>query len=56
MMMMIIINCFCDLVDRRKALGTIVPDPHNPVSPTRLKQDLNLRRTLVQALLNEVVQ
>ena len=55
-MMIIIMNCFCGLVDRQKAFGTIVPDPRNPVSPTRLKQDLNLRRTLVQALLNEVVQ
>ena len=36
--------------------GTIVRDPHHRESPTRRKQDLNLRRTWVQALLNEAVQ
>ena len=36
--------------------GTIVRDPHHLESPTRCKQDLNLCRTWVQALLNEVVQ
>ena len=33
--------------------GTIVRDPHHIESPTRREQDLNLRRTSVQALLNE---
>ena len=33
-----------------------VRDPHHRESPTRREQDLNLRRTWVQALLNEVVQ
>ena len=36
--------------------GTIVRDPHHRESLTRREQDLNLRRTWVQALLNEVVQ
>ena len=36
--------------------GTTVRDPHHRESPTRRKQGLNLRRTRVQALLNEVVQ
>ena len=35
---------------------TIVRDPHHRESPTRREQGLNLRRTWVQALLNEVVQ
>ena len=43
-------NCFCGMVDRRKALalfpaGTIVRDPDHRESPTRHEQDLNLRRT-----------
>ena len=45
--------------ERRLALfpaATIVRDPHHRESPTRRQQDLNLRRTWVQALLNEVVQ
>ena len=45
--------------ERRLALfsdGTIVRDPHHLESPTHRKQDLNLCRTWVQALLNEVVQ
>ena len=54
-------NCFCGVDDRQKAFslfpaGTIVGDPHHRKSPTRRKQDLNLHRTWVQALLNEVVQ
>ena len=36
--------------------GTIVRDPHHCESPTRRGQDLNLHRTWVQALMNEVVQ
>ena len=35
---------------------TIVRDPHHHESPTHRKQDLNLRRTWVQTLMNEVVQ
>ena len=35
---------------------TIVRDPHHRESPTCCEQDLNLCRTWVQALLNEVVQ
>ena len=31
-------------------------DPHRRESPTRRKEDLNLRRTLRQVLMNEVVQ
>ena len=44
--------------ERRLALftaGTIVRDPHHRESPTRHEQDFNLRKTLLQALLNEVV-
>ena len=43
--------------ERRLALfpaGTTVRYPHRRESPTRREQDLNLRRTWVQALLNEV--
>ena len=36
--------------------GTIVRDPHHRECPTRREQGLNLRRTWVQAQLNEVVQ
>ena len=37
--------------------GTTVRDPHHREPPTRHEQEgLNLRRTWVQALLNEVVQ
>ena len=47
--MMMMMNCFCDMVDRRKAFsllaGPIVRDPHRRESPTRRKQDLNQRRT-----------
>ena len=35
--------------------GIIVREPHHCESPTRHEQDLNLHRTWVQALLNEVV-
>ena len=61
MMMMMMINCYVVWLndERRLALfpaWTIVRDPHHRESPTRREQDLNLCRTLVQALLNEVVQ
>ena len=36
--------------------GTIVRDPHHHESPTHREQDLNLRKTWLQPLLNEVVQ
>ena len=36
--------------------GPTVRDPHHRESPTRRKKDLNLRKTWVQALMNEVVQ
>ena len=47
---MMMMNCFCGMVDRRKAFslipaGTIVRDPHHRKSPTRREQGLNLRRT-----------
>ena len=56
---MMMINYFCVLVDQRHLTlflaQTIVRDRHHCQSPTRWKQDLNLRRTLTQTLLNEVV-
>ena len=59
-MMMMYYFCFLWLNDeRRLALfpaGTNVRDSHHHESPTRRKQDLNLRKTWVQALLNEDVQ
>ena len=50
MMMMIMMNCFCCMVERRRAFNLvsrrdIVRDPHHRESPIRLKQDLNLHRT-----------
>ena len=45
--------------EKRLALfpaGTTIKDPHHRKSPTRRKQDLNLRRTWVHAFLNEVEQ
>ena len=48
--MMMMMNCFCGMVDRRKAfslfpVGTIIRDPHHRKSLTRCEQGLNLRRT-----------
>ena len=58
--MIMMINCFCSMVDERHLTlfpaRTIVKDPHRCVFPTRREQDLNLRRTGIRALLNEVVQ
>ena len=57
MMMVMMMNCFCGMVDQQRHL-VLFPagDPHHLESPTCLEQDLNLRRTFrVQALLNEVV-
>ena len=54
-------NCFVVWLtdERHLALfpaGTIVRDPHHRESPTSCEEDFNLRRTLVQAFRNEVVQ
>ena len=51
---------FCGIVDWRKTFSlfpveNIVRDPHYRKSPTHRAQDLNVRRTWVQAFLNEVV-
>ena len=57
MMMMVFVVQLTD--ERGLALfpaGNIVTDPHHRESPTCREQDLNLRRTCVQALLNEVAQ
>ena len=52
MMIMMMMNCFCGVIHRRKfPAGAIVREPHHPESPTCREQDLNLRRTWVQALL-----
>ena len=51
------LNCFSGMVDRRKVFSLLsrfrssVRDPHHHKSPTRREQDLNLRRTWVEALL-----
>ena len=57
----LIVSCFCGwLTDERRLAsispGTIVRDPQHRESPTRREQNLNLCRTLVQVLMNEVVQ
>ena len=57
----LIVSCFCGwLTDERPLAlfspGTIVRDPQHRESPTRREQNLNLCRTLVQVLMNEVVQ
>ena len=49
-MMTMMMNCFCGMVDRRKAFSIIssqdiVRDAHHRESPTRREQDLNLRRS-----------
>ena len=61
MQMVMMINCFMVwLTDERRLVlfpaGTIVRDPYHRQFPTRREQYLNLRRTWIQALLNEVVQ
>ena len=59
--LMMTINCFCCMVDWQTALSLISSqghcprDPHHCESPTRCEQNLNLRRTWVHALLNEVL-
>ena len=58
MMIMIIYLLF--LTDKRRLVlfpvRTIVRDPHHRKSPERCEQDLNMRKTLVQTLLDKVVQ
>ena len=54
-MMMMIMNCFCGMADRRKVLslipaGTIVRDPHHRESPTRRDQGLELAQNLSSGL------
>ena len=48
------------LIDERRLglflAGTILRDPHHRESLTHQEYDMNVRRTWVQALLNEVVQ
>lgn len=46
------INCLSGVVDRRKAFS----NPNHRESPTGRKQDLNVRRTSFEALLDEGVQ
>ena len=49
MMMMMMMNCICGMVDRREVLnlhaGITVRDSHHCKSPTRHDQVLDLRRT-----------
>ena len=59
MMMTIIFFALWLTNERRLALfpaGTIIRDSHRHESLTRCNQDLNLRRTGVQALMSEVVR
>ena len=61
MMMMMMMNCFCGMVDQRKAFSLISSQDHcqrsSPSeSPTRREQGFKLDRTQVQAELNEAVQ
>ena len=49
MMMMLMMNCFCDMVDQKRRLAlfparTIIRDPHHREFPTRREQVLNQRR------------
>ena len=65
---MMIMNCFCGMVDQRKAFSLIYSRDHCQRSlslriltitichhPDHREQDLNLHRTWVQALLNETL-
>ena len=61
MMMMMMKNCFCGMIDRRKAFTPYFqPGQLSEIltiaNLTRHEQGLNLRRIRVQTLLNEVVQ
>ena len=58
---LMVMNCFYGMVDRQNAFSLISSRDHCQVSSpsqtsTRREQDLNLRRTWVQALMNENVQ
>ena len=60
MMIMMMMNCFAEWLteERRYTLfsaGTMVDGSHHQKPPTRQEKDLNLRRTCVQTLSNEVV-
>ena len=60
MMMMMMMNCFCGMVDRRKPFTLVSSWDQCEWSSTSRISDtsragLNLRRTWVQALLNEAV-
>ena len=60
-MMMMMMNYFCGMVEWKIVCslfpaGTVVRDSHHHKSLICCKQDLNLSRTWVQALMNEVVQ
>ena len=57
--MMLMMNCFLvwltdEILFALFPSGTIVRDPRHRESPTRRGKDLNLHRTKVQDLLNEV--
>ena len=58
-MILLLMNCFCGIFDRQNAFSLIssldhVWDFRHCKPLTRCKQELNLRRASVQALLNEV--
>ena len=58
MTMMMMMKCFYGMVGRLAVfpVGTIVRDPHHRESPTCRGQDLDRRKALVQASLNEDTQ
>ena len=61
MMTMMMVNIFCEMVERRKSLtlflvGTTLRDFQHRKSLIHRKQDLSLRRTSVQSLLKEFLQ
>ena len=60
-MMMMMMNCFCGIIDRRKvvrctSIVNFLTGSNHCKSSTRHEQVLNLSRTWVQTLLNEVMQ
>ena len=60
MMKIMVMNCFCSSLADQKRLAlfpteNIVRDSHHRESQTRRKQGLNLRRTWILAVWNEVV-
>ena len=59
--LMMMINCFVEwLIDKRRLIlfpvGTIVRESHHSKSLTHREQNLDLRRTRVQASLNKITQ